>query len=206
MQKYGELEMINLKAYLEKRIKEIISDWNDTEIYAISFLVYANEANEYNGYSNVPCFFVGYNTERDCGGAGALSEERWNFAFWRQDLTPVIDAVEEDEGMQMLFDWYREKQIENIGYEDHTSCYDEKMRYIGKGPNGYYPLLMEISAIAKDLQESGFIREKFGTSIPIIIQDFEYAWYIFEANRIANPHGEADVFFSAMKKKGCMGI
>ena len=196
--------MINLKAYLEKRIKEIISDWNDTEIYAISFLVYANEANEYNGYSNVPCFFVGYNTERDCGGAGALSEERWNFAFWRQDLTPVIDAVEEDEGMKILFDWYREKQIENIGYEDHASCYDEQMRYVGKGPNGYYPLLMEISAVAKDLQESGFIKGKLGSAIPIIIQDFEFAWYIFEANRIANSHGEADNFFSALKELGYM--
>ena len=95
--------------------------------------------------------------------------------------------------------------IKNIGYEDPRSCYDSKMRYIGKGPIGCYELLSQITAVAKKLQESGFIREQFGKAIPIIIHDLEYPWYMIEATKEANPNGEADTFFFAMKKLGIIG-
>lgn len=78
------------------------------------------------------------------------------------------------------------------------------MRYIGKGPVGYYELLSEITAVAKKLQESSFIKNKFGKPIPIIIHDLEYPWYIIESNKKANSHGEADMFLFAMKKLGFM--
>ena len=102
----------------------------------------------------------------------------------------------------MLFDWYRENGIEKIGYEDSTTCYDEEMRYIGKGPVGYYELLTEITAVANTLQASGFIKEQFGRPIPIIIHDLEYSWYALEATEKANPNGEADQFLTAMKELG----
>lgn len=194
--------MTNLQEYLEKKIKEIISVWNEDGIYAISFFVYANESFEYNGFSNVPIFSISYNTENDCKGADELSEERWNYAFWRQDETPIIDVDNENEGIRILFDWYEENRIDNIGFEDYATCYDKNMTYIGKGPVGYYELLTEIAAVAKKLQNSGFIKNKFGTTIPIIIHDLEYTWYVFEATKTANQNGEADVFFSAMKKLG----
>ena len=182
--------MIDLQAYLENKLRDIISAWNENDIYAISFFVYSNEAYEYNGYSNVTKFSVSYNTENDCNGAGELSEERWNYAFWRQDETPIIDDDNENEGIKILFDWYLENSIDNIGYEDYDVCYDDEMRYIGKGPVGYYELLSEITAVAKRLQDSGFIKNKFGTPIPIIIHDLEYPWYIIEATKKANPNGE----------------
>lgn len=194
--------MIDLQKYLESKLRTILSRWNEEGIYAISFYVNTNELCEYRGYSNVPEFFVSYNTEKDCGGADALSEERWNYAFWRQDETPVIEADEGNEGIKVLFDWYAEKNIENVGYEDNENCYDEQMRYIGKGPAGYYELLSEITAVAKELQESGFVKEKFGAPIPIIIHDLEYSWYTIEATRKANTNGEADVFWAAMKELG----
>ena len=100
--------MIDLQAYLEKKIRGIISAWNEDDIYAISFFVYANEAYEYNGYSNVTQFSVSYNTEKDCSGAGELSEERWNYAFWRQNETPIIEADNENEGIKFLFNWFAE--------------------------------------------------------------------------------------------------
>ncbi len=78
------------------------------------------------------------------------------------------------------------------------------MRYIGKGPVGYYELLSEITAVAKKLQESSFIKNKFGKPIPIIIHDLEYPCYIIESNKKANSHGEADMFLAAMKKLGFM--
>lgn len=194
--------MIDLQAFLENKLRDIISTWNENDIYAISFFVYSNEAYEYNGYSNVTKFSVSYNTENDCNGAGELSEERWNYAFWRQDETPIIDNDNENEGIKILFDWYRENSIDNIGYEDYDVCYDDEMRYIGKGPVGYYELLSEITAVAKRLQDSGFIKNKFGAPIPIIIHDLEYPWYIIEATKKANPNGEADMFLSAMNELG----
>lgn len=194
--------MTDLKVYLENKLRDIISTWDEAGIYAISFFVYSNEAYEYDGVSNVTTFSVSYNTESDCDGADELSEERWNYAFWQQDEIPIIEADDEDEGMRLLFNWYRENEIVNIGYEDFDTCYDEEMRYIGKGPAGYYELLFVITEIAKKLQESGFIKNKFGNSIPIIIHDLEYPWYIIEATKNANQQAEADVFLAAMKKLG----
>lgn len=200
----GAIKMYDIEAYLETKLREILSSWNENDIYAISFLVYANEAYQYRGCSNVTEFSVSYNTEKDCYGAGELSEKRWNYAFWRQEEIPVIAADEENEGMKILFDWYGEKGIDNIGFEDPATCYDEKMHYIGKGPGGYWELLSEITAVAKKLQNSGFITRQFGRPIPILIHDLDYSWYTLEATQKANPHGEANLFFSAMKKLGLM--
>lgn len=194
--------MIDLQTYLEKKLRDIISTWTETNIYAISFFVYSNESYVYKGHSNVTEFCVSYNTENDCSGTGELSEERWNYAFWLQNETPIIEANDENEGMRMLFEWYKENGIDNIGYENYDSCYDNEMRYIGKGPVGYYELLSEVTAVAKKLQDSGFIKNKFGKPIPIIIHDLEYPWYIIEATKKANSNGEANMFFAAMKELG----
>ena len=194
--------MVDLRAYLKNRLIDVISAWDADDVYAVSFFVYSNESYEYRGYSNVTEFSVGYNTERDCQNADLLSEERWNFAYWSRNNTPIIEADDENEGMSILFDWYRENGIVNIGFEDYASCFDSEMRYVGKGPVGYYELLSEITAVAKELQESGFIKDKFSAPIPIIIHDLEYSWYAMEATLRANQNGEADIFLSAMKKLG----
>lgn len=194
--------MIDLQAYLEKELRDVISTWTEADIYAISFFVYSNEAFVYKGHSNVTEFCVSYNTENDCVGTGELSEERWNYAFWRQNETPIIKANNENEGMRILFEWYEENGIDNIGYENYDSCYDNDKQYIGKSPVGYYELLLEITAVAKKLQDSGFIKSKFGKPIPIIIHDLEYPWYIIEATKKANSNGEANMFFAAMKELG----
>lgn len=106
--------------------------------------------------------------------------------------------------MKILFEWYEENGVYNIGYENYDACYDSEMRYIGRGPVGYYELLSEITAVAKKLQNSGFVKNKFGRPIPIIVHDLEYPWYIIEATQKANPNGEADIFFAAMKELGFM--
>ena len=196
--------MVNLQEYLENKVREVIANWGDDDIYAISFFVYSNKDYEYRGYMNVTEFSVGYNTERDCGGAPEISEERWNYAFWSQNNTYIIEANDENEGMKLLFDWYGEKRIDNIGYEDEENCYDKDMVYIGKGPVGYYELLSEIAAVAKKLQESGFIKNKFGAPLPIIIHDLEYPWYIMEATREANSNGEAEPFLRTMRELGIL--
>lgn len=193
--------MINISKNLYDAVKSIIATWNEDGIYAISFFVYSNEAYEYNGFSNVSSFAISYNTEEDCEGAGQYDEERWNYAFWRQDETPIIDPSEPNELTALLFDWYKESGITSIGEEDED-CYDEDGNYIGKGPVGHYELLVQISEVAKRLQQEGFIEQRFGKRIPIIIHGLEYAWYDIEATQNANINGEADVFLKAMKELG----
>ena len=195
--------MIDLKALIENRVKNTILQWDEKEIYAISFFVYSNEAYEWGGCSGVTDFHISYNTEGDCRGAELLSEERWNYAYWRQNEFPII-SVDDNDDMKLLFDWYAENGVENIGYEDDENCYDGNGRFIGNGPVGYRELLGEVTAVAKCLQESGFIQEKFGYPVPIIIHDLEYSWYVLEATKEANPEGEAEEFFMAMRKHGMM--
>ena len=193
--------MTNISEKLYLKIKSIMDTWCEDDIYAISFFVYSNEAYEYKGFRNVSSFAISYNTEKDCEGAGQYDEERWNYAFWRQDEAPVIDPDEPDELIDLLFDWYKENGISNIGEEDED-CYDENFNYIGKGPVGHYELMTLVSDVAKRLQQEGFIEKKFGKKIPIIIHGLEYAWYDIEATQNANINGEADTFLKAMKELG----
>ena len=193
--------MIDFSEKLYSKIKSIMSSWCEEGIYAISFLVDSNEAYEYKGFHNLSSFAISYNTEEDCEGAGKYDEERWNYAFWRQDETFLIDPDEPNELTDLLFDWYRENGISNIGEEDED-CYDEDYNYIGKGPVGHYELLTLVSQVAKRLQQEGFIEDKFGKKIPIIIHGLEYAWYDIEATQNANINGAADTFLTAIKELG----
>lgn len=189
------------KALYEKVKNEILS-WNEEDIYAISFFVESNEAYEYKGFENVSMWAISFNTEEDCDGADELDEERWSYAFWRQDETMIIDVDAPNKYTDALFEWYKEHGIKNIGEENEDEMYDEDMNYIGKGPVGHYELLQIASSVAEKLQKEGIIKEHFGREIPIIIHGLEYAWYDLEATAKANPNGQADVFFNAMKELG----
>ena len=193
--------MHNLKNELKARIKAIVNTWDEEGIYAISFFVCSNECYEYNGFSNVANFAVSYNTESDCPGAGEYDEERWNYAFWRQDEEPIIYTDEKNPLADLLFEWYKESGLTNIGYESED-VYDENFNYIGKGPEGHYELLTVVSEIAAELQNEKFISKKFEKKLPIIIHGLEYAWFDIEATKRGNPNGEADTFLRACKEFG----
>lgn len=186
--------MINLEDYLYNKVRPVIETWTEGGIYAISFFVYSNEAYEYKEYNNISEFAISYNTEEDCDGASEMSEERWNFVFWRQNMPHIIEPYDGDEATKILFQWYEENGIKNIGYENYDEDYDEQGNYISKGPVGYYELLTAVSNVARKLQTEGIIKKQFGKDIPIIVHDMEYTWYIEQATRNANPNGEADVF------------
>lgn len=190
---------MDLEKYLYDTIVPLIQSWDEKDIYAISFLVYSNESSVYEGIGNFPEVSVGYNTEEDCDGASPFDEKRWDFAFWRQNNEYIINSTEAPDGAEFLLNWYRSKGINNVGFECADEQYDENMRYIGKGPVGYYELLCAVSNVAKRIQEEGIIARKFG-KIPAIVHDLEYAWYVEEATRNANPGGEADVFLAYLRK------
>ena len=194
---------MDLENYLYKKVLPIIQSWDDENIYAISFFVYSNEANEYKGVRNISEFSIGYSTEEGCNCAPILSEERWSLLWHRHGEVAIIEPENSgnsaNEGAKVLFEWYKEKGIENIGYENCDNDYDEHMQYIGKGPVGYYELLQAVSNVARRLQTEGTIAAQFG-NIPIIVHDMEYPWYIEEATENANPNGEADVFLKALRE------
>ena len=198
-------EMSDIVDLLYGKIKNEMSTWDEDGIYAISFFIYSNEAYEYMDFTNVSTWAISYNTESDCPGAGPLDEERWNYAFWRQNETSIIGTYKygekPDEYTEALYKWYAEQGIENIGFEDIENMYDKGV-YIGKGPVGHYELLRIAAEVAKRLQEEGFIKKQFKKAIPVIIHGLEYAWYDFEATKIANPNGEADQFIKAMEAMG----
>ena len=193
--------MINITEKIYSKVKSIMDTWSEADIYAISFFVYSNESYEYKEFSNVSSFAISYNTESDCDGADLYDEERWNYAFWRQDEFPIINPDEPDELTNLLFEWYKENGINNIGEED-DDCYDEDFKYIGKGPVGHYELLQIVATVAKKLQSEGYTEAHFDKKLPIIIHGLEYAWYDIEATQKANLNGEADTFIQALKELG----
>ena len=74
---------MDLEKYLYDRVLPIILGWNEEGVYAISFYVDTNDSNEFQGICDFPEFSICYNTEKDCEYAPQLSEERWNYAFWK---------------------------------------------------------------------------------------------------------------------------
>ena len=197
-----DIEVESFEKALYEKVKNEILSWNEEDIYAISFFVEANGAYEYKGFENVSTWAISYNTEEDCDGADELDEERWNYAFWRQDETMIIDVDAPNKYTDALFEWYEEHGITNIGEENEDEMYDDDMNYIGKGPAGHYELLQLASGVAKRLHKEGIIKEHFGKEIPVIVHGLEYAWYDLEATAKANPNGQADIFLKAMKELG----
>ena len=103
--------MTDMVQIIKNRAKEIMSRWYEEDIYAVSFFVYANGAYTYGGFENVSEFHISYNAESDCPGVGQRSEERWNYAYWRQDTAPVINPYAPTPETKLLFDWYREQGL-----------------------------------------------------------------------------------------------
>ena len=163
--------MIDIENILYNKVKSEISNWDEDDIYAISFFLESNEALEFRNFSNVSTWAISYNTESDCEGAGLLDEERWNYAFWRQDEYAIIDLDEASDCTKALYQWYAEQGITNIGFEDDENQYDENYTYIGKGPVGHYELITLAANIAKKLQEEGFIRKNSKKQFPSSFTD-----------------------------------
>ena len=199
---------MQFKQLLKEHIIETIYSWPVKDQYAIMFFIYPNELNEYAGYSNLPQFSLLYKCESDMSqspisvGAMNRDEERWNPAFWfgLHSEAKIIDFNESNLVADSLISWYRHIGVQDIGCEDYS--FDDKKRYIGKGPNGLPELLDLVTEIAGELQTEGIIESRFGKKIPIILADFEFTWYMVSATLKANPHGEADNYIEACLREG----
>lgn len=185
--------MIDIQKLLYEEAKRVISSWKEQDIYAISFFIYSNEEYRYKRLENLTEFSIGYNTESYLKDPAPYSEKRWNFAFWPMNNEEIIDVGNgpdtANDNFHILLQWYLENNIKNPGKEGR---YDEC-------PIGCMMLTKVITSVALQLQNEGFIKEKFHKEIPIIIHDLSYSYYTVDATRKANPHGEADQFLTAMK-------
>lgn len=169
------------KEYIMTKIKKELPRLNKDNIYVVSFFLDSNEIND-----TVPSLLISCNVENE-NNIDPLSEERWNFAFWLQNVIGIIND-EDAESIDRLKDWYQEIGIKNPGYEDLSwdVAYNGG-RYIGKGPKGVFEFVNLLKEIIQELHESGYIKRVFGKSIPIIIHDLEYVWYMVDATIEANP-------------------
>ena len=102
----------------------IISEWNESDIHAISFFVESNKVSRYKSFENASLFAISYNIESDCMESGQYNEERWNYAYWRQNEIFIIDPDYETELTDLLFNWYVENGLDNIG-EELEDSYNE---------------------------------------------------------------------------------
>ena len=208
---------INLHEFIYQKVMKVLYGWDYRDVYSISFFVYSNEAYEYKEYSNISTFEIScnketyfqktYEQEKKFNEKYAFSlnvcdnpkysEARWNYASLEMDEISILD----DQGYDLLFCWYKQEGIDNIGYES-DDCYDENMSYIGKGPNGYFELLQVITAVAKRIQEEDYFLKTVGKRLPIIIQDYELTYYVIDATIEANVHNEAADFLEFIKLYG----
>ncbi|MCL2171137.1 MAG: DUF4303 domain-containing protein [Defluviitaleaceae bacterium] len=84
---------------LAAQIKSIIARWDEQGIYAISFFVYTP-------FGAASEFAISYNTEGDIARAkthyASAAEIRWNYAFWRQNTTYILNPYEGDKSHEDL--------------------------------------------------------------------------------------------------------
>lgn len=177
------------KKYFYDKFIEIINQWKEDEIAAISILVYSNETYVYKGIKNFFEISIGYIQKDDKYDSDDV-----------KGLKVILNAEEDDETAEIILEFLVSNGVKNIGSEDFEKSYDENMNYIGKGPNGYYEILNMIAETARDLQLQGIVNKKFG-KIPIIIHDLEYSWYSEEATILANPNNEAKDFIEYFREK-----
>lgn len=173
--------------YFYELIKNIIKKWDIDNIGAMSVVVYANESYTYHGYKNFYEVTIGYITKKKIESQNFIWDE-----MDEQDMTFIIQPFCYGEESEIILEWLKEKGIKNIGEEDNTNDFDEDMNYIGRGPNGYYEVLMMFSDVIKDIKLNEF--ESKLNKIPVIIHDLEFAWYTEDATLNANPSGEAKPF------------
>ena len=115
------------KKYFYDKFIEIINQWKEDEIAAISILVYSNETYVYKGIKNFFEISIGYIQKDDKYDSDDV-----------KGLKVILNAEEDDETAEIILEFLVSNGVKNIGSEDFEKSYDENMNYIGKGPNGYY--------------------------------------------------------------------
>lgn len=170
---------INLKEKILNDLKPIIQNWDEKDIYAISFFVYDDEDNP-----SKPTLTVGYNTlsfyNQCVKDVEDEIEAKWNYAIWPQNEEYSLGFESETEAF--IAQWVTEQNF-NCMKKDKTlpnSCLDDTGLEITRA------FVKELQEVVTELHESGFIANKFGQPIPILIHELEYYDEIVDQNIACN--------------------
>ena len=166
-----------MKEILLNQIKEKIKEWDKSDIYAISLWVNNNDDNPCE-----PTVILGYNTEKhyktQIKNAANREEARWNFAFWLQNEELIFGICATKEIVK--------KWILENGFKYYTS--DDNMTYeeIEEAEKITQLFVNVLIDIVKELHATGFIKDQFGRSVPVLIHELEYYEEIATQNIEAN--------------------
>lgn len=176
-----------MKDILLNKIKSSIDTWNTSDIYVISLFVYDENDNPFE-----PTVTLGYNTisnyQDNIDSAWDENEAKWNYAFWLQNEELVFGVGDTKEIV--------EKWIKDNAFPNNLDMYDEEEPSIIT--NAFVKLLIQI---VKELHLTGFISNKFGKEIPVIIHELEYYDEIANQNIEANSYELVEDFV-----KFCIGF
>ena len=160
---------VDLQSEMISKIKPFITSIDDNEIYALSFEL---------GIDGNPCeldLTVCYNTERDyqnelTSGYNLLAHEaRWDCAYWpREDTISFGSHKNIDSVKQWIADMGLPYLIYEEFFDTEMSDSDFNIR-IDKYSVIEVEFMKMVVSVIKHLHESGFIRNKFGKDIPLII-------------------------------------
>ena len=178
-----------LKHEIMCRVKPIISSWDVSDIYAISLWVNDNCDNPCE-----PTVTLGYNTESQCHEASkrasSKEEARWNYAFWLQNDELIFGG---DETKDIVRDWIVSNGMPYIPCINYDWDWpdDVPLSLLRRITDEFVNTLVDI---VTELHETGFIQNKFGKSIPLIIHELEYYHKIAQQNKKANPNDAIAAF------------
>ena len=164
MAQAGIPDKTDLKEKLQQLIKQKISEWQEEDIYAISLYV-----NDENDDPRRPVAVLGYNTEsqvqESLPKASDGQEARWNYAFWLQNEELCLGRGDTAKDVR---DWIRGQALWE--QEDEITV-------------AFVRLLV---MVVKNIQASGFLKDKFGKELPFLIHELEYYDIIATQNIEAN--------------------
>ena len=168
-----------MREFLKNLIISSIKDWTDNGIYAISLFVYDENDNPCK-----PTVTLGYNTEtqvrKEISNTSDELEARWNYAFWLQNELLCFGIGETAKEIKI---WLKNNQLPY--YEDDDNAWNDNETY-DKVECITKQFVNELIEVVKEIHKSGFLTEKFGKELPIIIHELEYYDEIAEQNIEAN--------------------
>ncbi len=171
----------NLKSKLLKLLKNKISEWDCSDIYAISLYVQSECDNPFD-----TTVTLGFNTETNytdsIPSAWDAQEARWNYAFWLQNKELVFGA---DKTKEFFKKWLVDK---GYGYHSYDEFYnsDNFNNLCEIGEKALVDFTKILISTVQELHSCKFIRNKFGSEIPILIHELEYYEKIAQQNIEAN--------------------
>lgn len=160
---FKKFDIINISNEIWLAFVQQLINIKETDIYAFSMFIDINEEN----YSDVLLYF-GYNTESQYKLEAINNFDkmavRWDYNYWLQN--EIFCFGEDSSTNNLIYAWSKQQKLQG---EDFINIFTKQV----------------INAVL-EIHESGAIKERFGTELPIIIHTRDYHPNIANINIKAN--------------------